>query len=115
MKGDDMMKKDMMMKAKGSYETYAPEKLAWAKDGKVILFFHAPWCPTCKVADEGIRAGAMPDGVHILKTDYDTYTALKQKYGVTYQHTFVQVDASGNQIAKWSGGSTLADILAKMQ
>lgn len=111
----DNMQKDMMMKMKGSYEAYAPEKLAWAKQGKVVLFFHASWCPTCKTADTAIRDTAIPDGVHILKTDYDTQTALKQKYGVTYQHTFVQVDASGNMITKWSGGSSVAEIVAKLQ
>ena len=35
---------------------------------------------------------------------------LKKKYEVTYQHTFVQVDAQGNMIKKWSGGA-LADII----
>jgi thiol-disulfide isomerase/thioredoxin len=111
----DTMMKDDMMKVKGSYETYAPEKVAWAKKGKVVLFFHAGWCPTCKAADTAITTSAIPEGVFILKTDYDTYTALKQKYGVTYQHTFVQVDAEGNQVVKWSGSSSLADILAKLQ
>ncbi len=111
----DDMKKETMMKAKGSYESYAPEKIQWAKDGKVVLFFHASWCPTCKTADTAIRGASIPDGVHILKTDYDTQIALKQKYGVTYQHTFVQVDTSGNMITKWSGSSSLAEILAKIQ
>ena len=36
-------------------------------------------------------------------------TALRQKYGVTYQHTFVKVDKDGNQIKKASG---LADLNA---
>lgn len=113
MKGE--MKKDAMMKAKGSYGTYAQEKLAWAKDGKVILFFHASWCPSCKTADTAIQSSPIPDGVYILKTDYDANTSLKQKYGVTYQHTFVQVDAAGNMITKWSGSSSVAEIVAKLQ
>ncbi|MFZ2593722.1 MAG: peptidoglycan-binding protein [Minisyncoccia bacterium] len=109
-----MMEKGAMMKKAGTYGTYSADKLAWAKDGKVVLFFHASWCPTCKFADTAITNGAttIPTNVHILKTDYDTNTALKQKYGVTYQHTFVQVDASGNQIAKWSGSNSIAEIVA---
>lgn len=41
----------------------------------------------------------------LFKTDYDTEKALKQKYGITYQHTFVYVDKDGKQIKKWNGGA----------
>ncbi|MET3163241.1 UNVERIFIED_ORG: thiol-disulfide isomerase/thioredoxin [Arthrobacter sp. UYEF10] len=71
---------------------------------KVILFFHATWCSTCKLLASDIEANAasIPAGVKILKVDYDSETALKQKYGVTLQHTLVQVKPDGSQIAKWS-------------
>jgi hypothetical protein len=46
----------------------------------------------------------------VFKTDYDTSNDLKTKYGVTYQHTFVQIDSSGNAITKWVGGDTAALI-----
>jgi thioredoxin 1 len=101
-------------KVAGTYEAYAPEKLANAKDGKVVLFFHATWCPTCKAADTNLKASTIPAGLTILKTDYDTETALKQKYGITYQHVFVQVDAQGNLLKKWSGSTTLAAIQAEL-
>jgi thioredoxin 1 len=101
----------------GSYEKYSPEKIARAEEGGVVLFFRASWCPTCRALDANIRTNlnAIPAGVTILDVDYDNSTALKQKYGVTYQHTFVQVDASGNQIAKWTGSPTLLELLAKIQ
>jgi thioredoxin 1 len=113
---EDMMK-DKAMSEKGSYETYAPEKLAWADEGEVVLFFRASWCPTCRATDADIRAhlDAIPADLLILDVDYDNSASLKQKYGVTYQHTFVQVDAEGNQIAKWSGSPTLADIVSHVQ
>lgn len=106
-----------MMDAIGSYEIYAPEKLAMANNGSVVLFFHAPWCPSCKTLNDAIMDSQkeIPDGITIFKTDYDTYTDLKKKYGVTYQHTFVQVDANGNEIKQWSGGSTLEDVLENIQ
>lgn len=111
-----MEKENAMMKA-GSYEAYSPEKLKLAETGKVVLFFRASWCPTCRALDASIRSHitAIPEGVTILDVDYDSSTALKQKYGVTYQHTLVQVDASGNLIAKWAGTPTLADLVSQIQ
>lgn len=111
-----MMEGDSMMK-KGSYEAYSPEKLAFAETGDVVLFFRASWCPTCKAIDADIRAhlSAIPSGLTILDVDYDNSSALKQKYGVTYQHTFVQVDSKGAAIKKWSGTPTLAALVAEVQ
>lgn len=95
-------------KKPGVYETYSAENIAAAtkNGGKAVLFFHATWCPFCKAADADFKARAsmIPTGVTILKVDYDTQTELKTKYGVTYQHTFVQIDATGKMITKWSGG-----------
>lgn len=102
---------------KGSYEAYSPEKLANAKNGDVVLFFHASWCPSCRTLSGDIdkNLNSIPDGVTILKTDYDTQTELKKKYGITYQHTLVQVDENGNMIKKWSGGSKLTSLLGQIQ
>lgn len=90
------------------YLDYSPETLQaeLAEGHKVVLFFHAPWCPFCKAADVAFKAklDQIPANVVVLKTDYDSNTALKQKYGVTYQHTFVQIDKDGNMITKWNGG-----------
>ena len=115
--GDTTSNQDIAEKKSGSFESYAPEKLVLAENGDVVLFFHASWCPYCRAAENDINQNLsqIPSGVHILKTNYDTETALKQKYGVTYQHTFVQVDASGNLIKKWSGSETLSEIIANIQ
>ena len=112
MKDDDsIMEGDDHMSA-GSYETYDSSKLALANNGDVVLFFHAPWCPTCRALDTELNASLnnIPENLTILKTDYDSETQLKQKYGITYQHTLVQVDANGNLIKKWSGSRNLSEI-----
>lgn len=102
---------------KGTIEAYSPEKLALAQHGKVALFFHAPWCPICRSLDA--QAAADPDlvpaGVHVLKVDYDTALELRKKYGVTVQHTFVQVDASGNALGKWSDATTYTQLFARLK
>lgn len=85
-------------------------------DGKIVYFFNAKWCPTCKALTTDIveNGNDIPAGVTIVSVDYDDYTELKQQYGVTYQHTLVQVDAVGNQIKKWSGGNTLDSVLQEI-
>lgn len=101
----------------GSYQVYSAEKIALAATGKVVLFFHASWCPTCRALNTDIEANttSIPAGVTILKTDYDQETELKKQYGVTTQHTLVQVDQEGTLIKKWSGGSKLENVLEQIQ
>jgi len=115
-----MVKKDggaVMTKA-GSYEAYSPEKIAQASSkGNVVLFFRASWCPTCIAVDKDIKANlnAIPESLTILDVNYDKLTELKKKYGVTYQHTFVQVDVKGNLIKKWSGSPTLVSLVSEIK
>lgn len=102
--------------ASGAYITlaeYEGSKDMYA-DSDVVLFFNADWCSTCKEARENLKAdpAAIPAGLTIVKVDYDDSDELKQKYGVTVQHTFVQVDADGNELAKWNGSVT-ADQIAE--
>lgn len=102
------------------YTAYSPEALAQATadDQKVVIFFHASWCPTCKAASEDFQANIekIPADVTILKADYDTEPELKKKYGVVMQDTFVQVDSTGKELAKWnSGGEGIKTLLANVK
>lgn len=100
----------------GSYEEYSPEKIALAESGDVILFFHAQWCPTCRsIESEIMERGMLPEGVHILKVNFDTAISLRQMYGVTVQHTFVQVDHAGNLISKYSDATKLDQVIERIQ
>ena len=96
---------------KGSYSAFDPAKIANAATGKVVLDFSASWCPICQESDKNFKASPTPQGLTLLKVDYDTSTELKRKYGVTYQHTFVQVDKNGKLLKKWSGTSTYDELL----
>lgn len=103
--GDSMM-------SDGGYQPFSQSAFDGAKDSKRVLFFFANWCPTCKPIDAQLSASIaeIPAGVEIFRVNYnDSDTdaadkALAAKYGITYQHTFVQVDASGEEVAKWNGG-----------
>lgn len=107
---------EVVVARQGNYEAYEASKLSRAKTGNVVLFFYAPWCPTCKTVNTDIKNNLkdLPSDLSLLTVDYDSSTELKKKYGVTYQHTFVQVDEDGNMLKKWSGGSTLQSILAQV-
>ncbi len=85
----------------GLYVDYKPELIAENVDKSVIVYFHADWCPNCRALDKTLTAGAIPEDIVILKADYDTEAALKQKYGVTQQTTMVQVDKDGNKLKLW--------------
>jgi len=81
----------------GDYVDYSPSAIADA-EGRVILFFHADWCPQCVAADGDITASGVPSGITIVKVDYDTNQDLRAEYGVTQQTTFVEVDSDGTKV-----------------
>jgi thiol-disulfide isomerase/thioredoxin len=87
------------------YTNYSQDKLINAKYGKVILFFHASWCPSCRALDSNIKSNinSIPNNVLILKVDYDSNSDLKQKYGVVSQHTLVQIDQDGSLLKSSKG------------
>lgn len=101
----------------GTYIAVKGESLALPEaNEKTVLFFHADWCPSCRSADSDITAnqGDIPAGLTVQKVDYDSETELRQKFGVTTQHTFVEIDGEGELVKKWSGSATLDDILAQV-
>lgn len=86
--------------ASGKYINYSAEELSNAT-GKRILYFHAPWCPQCQELDASIKKGPIPNGVTIIKTDFDSNQELRKKYGVTQQTTLVLIDENGNLVKKY--------------
>lgn len=100
---------DASISERGSYVTLADYNLNPSKysTSKQVYFFHASWCPICQSIDKKISADItkIPAGVTLIKTDFDSNTELRKKYGVTTQYTFVQVDENGNEIKQWSASS----------
>jgi len=93
------------------YTDYSTKKVANA-NWKIVLFFHADWCPTCRATEKDILSKDIPSDLTILKTNFDTESELKKKYWVVAQTTFVQIDNKGNLIKKWVWGR-LNDIIEK--
>jgi thioredoxin 1 len=96
----------MMMSSGGKVDfTSLEDARTRAAKGPTVLLFAADWCPTCQAALKDItsREASLGD-VSVLVVDYDRRGDLKRMYGVTYQHTFVQIDAKGGKTVVWSGG-----------
>jgi thiol-disulfide isomerase/thioredoxin len=105
MESDKMQKEGDAMVQKGVYTAYSEGIL---ENGTTkVLFFHAAWCPRCRKVEADLKAWYIDTGfpLTVYKVDYDTETALKSRYGITYQHTFVKVDGQGNVIEKIQGPS----------
>jgi thioredoxin 1 len=108
--------------ATATYTPFTPELLSSTAAKRRVLFFYASWCPTCRPADESFtkNISQLPNDVTLIRVNYndgDTDQAekdLAKKYGVTYQHTFVQIDAQGKEVAKWNGGE-LDELLTNLQ
>lgn len=77
-----------------------------AAAGRTVVFFFASWCPNCRatVAELNARWADVDPELTLVIADYDKETALKGKFGVTYQDTFVLLDASGAGVKSWNAG-----------
>lgn len=84
----------------GSYIDYADDVIASTKATK-LLFFHAAWCTQCQQLEKSITSVGVPDGVAIIKVNYDIQNDLRKKYGVTLQTTVVRIDNQGNLVKKF--------------
>jgi thioredoxin 1 len=85
--------------------TSLDEARALAAVGPTVLFFNANWCPTCRAEIRQIDARFSELGtITVVVVDYDSNAKLRKSYGVTYQHTYVQINEDGEKLALWNGG-----------
>ena len=73
---------------------YSPAAFTAAQKNneKILLHFHADWCPTCKVQKEDLaeleKEGALK-GIDLMTVNYDKETELKKTMKVNAQATFI--------------------------
>jgi peptide methionine sulfoxide reductase msrA/msrB len=92
------------------YDQTTLSSLSW----DIVLFFHADRCPACIAAEKSFLASGIPDGLTILKVDFDTATELRKKYTVLSQTSFVLIQPDGTMIKRWVWGRTIQDIIEKI-
>ena len=113
---DTMESEEAAMPTEGAWvdqAAYETDPAKYHGSGDVVLFFSASWCPTCQASVESLDADGVPDGLTVVKVDYDQANDLKKEYGVTVQHTYVQVDESGDEVTKFTGSISGEDIAAQ--
>jgi thiol-disulfide isomerase/thioredoxin len=96
----------------GKYVTYSEGIINSTKDDRRVLFFYASWCSTCRPADKSFidNEANIPEDVVVIRVNYNDPDTdqeekdLAKKYGIGYQHTFVEIDAEGNKVNLWNGG-----------
>jgi len=78
---------------------------------KMVAFFHADWCGTCRKWEKNLQANldTLDSSARVVKVDYDTQTALAKEFGVTKQSTAVFLNADGS-VAKSEGDPSLDSI-----
>ena len=104
---DAVMKKD-----ERRYVEYSESTFDSASNNRRVLFFYASWCPTCIPADVNFsqNENKIPEDVTLIRVNYNDPETdqeekdLAKKYGITYQHTFVQIDSTNKEVVKWNGG-----------
>jgi peroxiredoxin len=67
-------------------------KQSQKNDEKILLHFHADWCPTCKVQKKilsKLEGEGELKGLTIYSVDYDKETEFKKEMKVTRQSTFI--------------------------
>jgi thiol-disulfide isomerase/thioredoxin len=96
----------MMMSSGGKVDFMGLDDASMlAAKGPTVLYFHADWCPSCRADMRQIDARLSELGdITVVVVNYDSSAELKKRYGVTYQHTYVQIDGDGKKVALWSGG-----------
>jgi len=99
--------------APGIYTEYTANAVADSTAERIFLFFHATWCPSCRALEADITANLndIPPGVAIYKVDYDTATELKQTYGITRQHSVIEVTQAGTITGTVTHPPTLTSLL----
>lgn len=109
---ESMMEEEQMAMAEsGNYVEFAQNSFEEVSSDGQVLYFYANWCPTCRAADPEFQESSANLPVKVVRVNYndsdtdEAEEALADKYNITYQHTFVQLDENGREVTRWNGGS----------
>lgn len=87
-----------------------------AHQGKTLLVFSAPWCPSCRSYAPEVEAAArtLGAGTPIFKVDTDKAPDVAAHYGVKYLPTSVIVE-HGKETSRFVGSKSSQELLQLLQ
>lgn len=99
-------------------------EMALSQKKTIVLNFYANWCPSCRAEQPfAEEAFSTLNNSHVVgfRVDYkdantdEFETALAKKYGITYQHTKIIIDKTGEQAVKslesWDSARYISEIM----
>ena len=105
----DFIEKNWSESTSSPYKKY-DENLVKNHKGRIVLFFHADWCSTCKALEKQISQTKIPEDLLILEVNFDTQKDIAKKYSILSQSSFVQIDSKGNAYKRILGKSDINDV-----
>lgn len=92
----------------------AEYRMAKAEGRPILLYFWASWCPICRNEEPKVKERVESSGVPIagFRLNFDTEDALKQQFGINYQHTTVILNGKGEEVARFFGPTGDAEYAA---
>ena len=92
-----------------NYVVYSESAVRDSKKLKV-LFFNDDNVEGIKTLKSNLQESKIHDWLVMYQIDFNSDSELKNKYGVTKAHTFVQVDEELNIIRKWEWSKTIEQM-----
>ena len=112
---DSMMKDSEQSSAVPYYIAFSNGEFNRAASARkaTLMYFYAPWCPICQAEEPKVKSWVEGSGLNVagFRVDYDHETQLKQKLGVTSQHTTIIFDTQGKESARYVGPVDQATLL----
>lgn len=105
--------------------TKATYDAARAAGKKILLYFEANWCPTCRaqkpVNEKVFSEYAGRGDVAIFVANFNDSDesnedkVLAREFNVGYQHTFIFINSDGSEAQRSTGAMTEEEIVSKLE
>lgn len=99
-----------------NYIDYSASSLENSVGKRVVLFFTAEWCISCRELDVDIRNNLekIPADLLILKVNYDSSSDLKSTYNIDKPNTLILLGSEQSELKRWADSMTLDKITRQL-
>ena len=77
---------------------------------RIAIWFHAPWCPTCKIQEQALQVLEEDDiDIQIMRVDFDESHKLRETLRVPTQSMWILFD-NGKEVTRVIGAVRIEQI-----